>query len=384
MIIDKQERVLHTGGLQEKSGFKIAATAHMQQILSDGMYSDKIRAVIREVSCNALDAHTKVGNTAPIQVNLPTMLSPEFMVKDYGPGLSHEAVMELYTTYGHSDKGSSNELIGGLGLGSKSPFAYTDQFVIESRYQGKLRIYSCYKDEEGMMQIALLATNETDEANGLTIKVSVKHSDISTFKDKAQVVYKFFPIKPKINLTMLFEEEALMKGDGWSLFSHSSSGYRNSYSAHVQMGAVAYPIESSNFEEGVLTETNRSVINNNFILQLPIGSVQIAASREALSYTKATQKVIINALDKVAIEIVQTVQKEIDKSTCILDAFIKLTETLDIQDNNRVLSDIIRAGVTYKGTEIYGYYQKAGFLYYRNNNKLSSFFEDVVIKELTI
>lgn len=68
---------------------------HSKIILSSGLYSNKIRAVIRELSCNAVDAHTSAGNKNPIEVKLPNALDKQFYVKDFGTGLTHDQVMKL-------------------------------------------------------------------------------------------------------------------------------------------------------------------------------------------------------------------------------------------------------------------------------------------------
>ncbi len=48
----------HSAGVQSASGFTIAQTSKMFKILSDSLYSDKVMAVIRELSTNAYDSHT--------------------------------------------------------------------------------------------------------------------------------------------------------------------------------------------------------------------------------------------------------------------------------------------------------------------------------------
>jgi hypothetical protein len=49
--------------------------------------------------------------------------------------------MHHFTQIGGSDKRDSNEKAGTLGYGSKSAFAYTEQFTIRSFYNGEVRVY---------------------------------------------------------------------------------------------------------------------------------------------------------------------------------------------------------------------------------------------------
>jgi len=100
----------------EVGNFKIKASAKAFSILSSGLYANKIRAIIRELSCNAVDSHVAAGRTdTPFDVHLPNDLEPWFSIRDYGTGLSHEQVSSIYTTYFESTKTESNDYIGALG-----------------------------------------------------------------------------------------------------------------------------------------------------------------------------------------------------------------------------------------------------------------------------
>ena len=70
----------HSAGIQSASGFTIAQTSKMFKILSDSLYSDKVMAVIRELSTNAYDSHISAGNKNPFKVTLPTAANPNFTV----------------------------------------------------------------------------------------------------------------------------------------------------------------------------------------------------------------------------------------------------------------------------------------------------------------
>ena len=120
--IDVNEVVLSNVGTTGE--FKIRNSAKAFKILSDGLYSNKIKAVIRELSCNAVDSHVAANKAdTPFEVHLPTVLEPWFSVRDFGLGLDGDQVENIYTTYFESTKTESNDFIGALGLGSKSPFS---------------------------------------------------------------------------------------------------------------------------------------------------------------------------------------------------------------------------------------------------------------------
>ena len=49
MLIETESNVVASAGLQQTSSFQIATSAHAFRILSSGLYSDKIGAVLREI-----------------------------------------------------------------------------------------------------------------------------------------------------------------------------------------------------------------------------------------------------------------------------------------------------------------------------------------------
>ena len=72
-------------GPNTAESFGISESAEFFNILSNTLYSDKILAVVREVLCNAWDAHIASGRTnLPIEV---TLTHTELTIKDRGTGI---------------------------------------------------------------------------------------------------------------------------------------------------------------------------------------------------------------------------------------------------------------------------------------------------------
>ena len=180
----------------ESTSFSIKANAHAFSVLSDKLYSNKIAAIIRELSTNAYDAHVAANNADPIEITLPNIFDLHFIVKDNGVGLSEDQVIGhkegdvyypgIFNTYFESTKQESNEYIGALGLGSKSPFCYVNSFIVESRYNKKKTVYSCFKDVNGFPSVAKLSSINTEERDGLTVIVSVNPDDIDEFVNRVK------------------------------------------------------------------------------------------------------------------------------------------------------------------------------------------------------
>jgi len=96
---DRLRTDIERSGITTENEFTIKASSQAFDILSSGLYSDKILAVVRELSCNARDSNVEAKNPEPFEIHLPNGLEPYFSVTDNGLGLSQESAMHLYTTY---------------------------------------------------------------------------------------------------------------------------------------------------------------------------------------------------------------------------------------------------------------------------------------------
>lgn len=311
--------VVASEGVQTTSAFNIARTPHMFNILSSGLYSDKVGAVLREIGCNAMDAHIMGGcPDKPFQVKLPTPLDPSFYVKDWGPGLDDKELRELYTTYGWSSKQNNDDVTGAFGLGSKSPFAYTlqnedssDGFTVESAKNGVKRIYTCYIDDNGAPAISRLYEGpaDADWPHGVKVTFPVQARDVSEFHEKARDIYRWFRVKPEL-LGASFKLESLdfkFNGEFFGLQPENASGALNS--PCIIMGNVRYPINASRLRE--LTTCEEALLKANITMNVPMGTVMMTPSREELEYTERTRRGLKEWLGKAADEMAKTVREKV-------------------------------------------------------------------------
>lgn len=305
------------GNSHEIQSAKIELNPVIFEILSGKIYSNKIRAVIRELSCNAVDSHKMAGHTKSFDVQLPTAVEQVFRIRDYGVGLAHEDVFNLYMTFGASSKRSSNSLIGGLGIGSKAPLAYTSAFTVTSYFNGEQRSYNVFIDETGCPSTVHFHTAPTDEPNGLEVSVPVKKEDINTFKMEAKYVFEWFEdVKPNFLgesveiVSYTFQNEC--KEWGWS-----GKGY-----AAVIMGSIQYPLSSKDLEKNTLWEKKYSaLIDNGLLLFLKIGEVDVAASRESLSFSTKTQATIINKIKTIFEQEKERLEQELSSKKTTWDLY---------------------------------------------------------------
>jgi len=253
------------------------------------------------------------------------LLEPEFKIRDFGTGLSEDGIINLYTTYGSSSKRSSNLFKGAMGVGSKAPFSYVDNFNIISYFNGEETLYSCYI-EEGAPNISKFSSMPTKEPNGLLISLAVKREDVSKFSVKASQIYHWFSYKPKTNVELTeIEVKEVVSGEGWMLHELEHNSYSSNSvlgkSAKVIMGNICYPVDTSVFSYGTI---ERDMGNLPFILEANIGDVKMAASREALSMTPETIKWLTNKFKKIRKELRNTLQKEVDSQPTIWKKYVKI------------------------------------------------------------
>lgn len=315
MKIQTERRNVQTEGLEGKEqAFTIRASAKAFAVLSSNIYSDKIAAVIREISANAYDAHVMVGNEkTPFEVHLPTTLEPFFYVKDFGPGLSESQIMSLYTQYFNSTKEDDDSQTGCLGIGSKSPFAYTDQFTVESRFGGEKKTYIAFLDDMGMPGIRLINTEPCAEPTGLTVHLAVQAADFSEFEGKAKRILRVFKTIPDVPGFTVEPVKYALESGVWSLRT-SSGGYNDYTDPRVIQGNIAYPIKLDNlpmFKNMSYTEQQiyKYAMVDFFV---DLGRCNIAASREDLHYDKNTIATLETLLRNFRIDLIKEMQKKID------------------------------------------------------------------------
>lgn len=321
--------VIEKSGQFEESRFSIEASAKAFFILSDGLYSNKILAVIRELSTNAYDSHVEAGKAdAPFDVHIPTPLEPVFFIRDYGTSMNHEDCMQLYTTYFRSTRNNSNDAVGCLGLGSKAPFAYSDSFTVEAYLDGIRRLYTAYKDEDGSPVFSLLDETPTTEVNGIKVSINVNSSDVNRFQSEASRVYEYFKVRPNfIGHKVYFKNvNKVLSGKNWYFDDNADSNL-------IIMGQIAYPIDTYQLIANLDTsfERHRRFVEHSDGLRIfvNIGDVDITPSRESLSYSRETKNNILSIVESITHEIKDKIEEQIANQPSLFKARMKYVQISD-------------------------------------------------------
>lgn len=294
MILDHGTTPLESLNPLDATTFGIEINEFTFDLLIKKLYSNPIKSIVRELVSNAWDSHTAAGQThVAVTVNAPTLFDPYFTVHDYGTGLSHEDMTTLYSTICRSDRRDSNSFLGGFGLGSKSPYSYTDQFTVESRYNGWKRLYAVYKNTDNIPTLSLMSTTATDEHNGLTVKIPVHSNDHYKFMGAIQEELLYFP---HINTNTPITQPTTLWTSPDNTITLTKSTPIFSGELYAVVGQVVYKVNTHELFKGTNFLTRTYSWKGNLFIRCEIGKLSIVPNREDLQYNDTTVDYLENAI----------------------------------------------------------------------------------------
>lgn len=302
MILEKQkEAMIITDGdeVNESIGMSLDLDSAqiLMQMLSKNLYSDSIGSTIRECASNALDSHRRLNVEDPILVSfkLNNNNEYEFSVEDFGIGLDDEDVKNIISKYGKSTKRNSTTELGMMGLGFKSPLAYSSSFYFICRKDGMERKYMMYEGEE-VNTIDLINESFTAERNGVKIIVPVKWSDRESFYIKIQEQLAYFEnvyFDVVLGDRIISNDFKILRNDEYQYSELSKDELM-----HICLDNVYYPIDFTKIGIGALN--------------IPIGlrfslsdGIYPTPNREAIRYTAEAKITILKKIKNVADNIIK-------------------------------------------------------------------------------
>jgi hypothetical protein len=361
MITEQINASVATRGVIEEVSFNLdrEGLPVILGILRNQLYSNKELAVIREYSCNAMDAMVQAGKASqPIKITLPNRLEPFFKIRDFGAALSEAEIKKIFVSYGASTKRDSNSYVGCMGIGAKSGFAYSDSFLVVSYHQGVKRTYSAFIDPSQIGKLALLGEEDSQEEQGLEIVIPVRDEDIFKFINEAQKFFKYWLNKPifegaeiSFPVQNVFYEAA---DKSWVIYEGQQPSYgRQAFDTPVVvMGNVAYPIRTSSLDFNGRDSSLKNLLDCGIRIYVNIGDLEVSASREDLQYTAHTQQSIFAALALAKNEIITTFQKEIDSCQTMTSAKRIYHRVFNTTSNIGALRDVFLSALVYKGNRV--------------------------------
>jgi hypothetical protein len=289
------------GGGQAQA-FGMSDSAEFFTVLSDTLYRDKKRAVIREVICNAHDAHVMVGKTdVPLEI---TLTENELTIKDFGPGIAKDKIGPVYCVYGASTKVKDATQTGGFGLGCKAPFAYSDHFTVTSCIDGFRTLWAISRGgaaTDGKPDFRAMVSVPSTET-GITVSIPLKNSgDVQVFTTLIKEVVRNGGMLAKLNGERLerFDYTEARK-NGFAIAPRGSySSFRESR-VYLLYATVLYPVLTTDEEIMAKVDDFDRLIESNgrAVLIAKPNTIGVQPSREGLSYSELTTGTLHSLLDQ--------------------------------------------------------------------------------------
>jgi hypothetical protein len=299
-------------------------------------YKNNIGSLIRETVSNGFDSHSEVGSTAPVTVKFDTTETGySYTVKDVGVGISPERV-KIIKTYLKSTKNTTNDQIGGIGIGFKSPLSYRDYFTIKTVYNGTYYHYIMRKGEIKPSIDLIEKKPLEDVSNYSEVIVDIKNQqDLEKFiKECYNQLYYFNNVvidydniidhfqdyswggfnKNKVK-EYLNQDYKVIEGKHFYCRLDEASSKPNYL--HISNGNVKYPIDWDN----IGLQSNNYTINLG--LKFDIGELSVIFTREDIRYTESNIKKVKEKIELVKEELTELINKE-TKQISSFESFINI------------------------------------------------------------
>lgn len=318
--INEDVSIAVVGG-KESTAAGLSNDATFMLNLADGLYSNKPLACAQEVLCNAWDIHIKSGNTDKhVEITYDDMT---ITFKDYGPGIPFDIVEDVYLVYGKSTKVESEDETGGFGLGSKSPWAVTDQFTMTNCHDGVAVTYTLVKSDPSqhgkpsMRELFRMPTEET----GVTVTIPLQSSSLGErMVNYAKVIAYWADIKLKVNGIEMGRAgiDKNVTDQRWFMATscpHTvGDGSRTDHKIIVRIGSVLYPVPLHDRYANMYSQISGilSMLGGDFTLVLlaKSGTVMMTPSRESLSMTEVS----VEGLHDLLLEFCETFTESLEKN----------------------------------------------------------------------
>lgn len=272
---------------------RVTTDTEFMMSLAHGIYTNKPLALVRELICNARDAHIAKGTPdVPIVI---TITDNSLVIRDYGTGIPLDIFADVYLVFGDSTKKKKANQTGGFGVGSKVPWAVCDTFSVRNFRDNKMTAFTIMKSdpaEDGEPSCTPVMTIDSIEPTGLEVTVPFPDDLCRHITRYVRIFADELGIPVNLNgtiqpVSVSIDNDALYK-DGFVVLNESpNSVAADSSQFYVRLGDVIYPIEDRDEYADALNML--VAVKNNYrqaylFLAEPNTLVPVM-SREGLSYT---------------------------------------------------------------------------------------------------
>lgn len=275
-------------------------------------YSNPEQAIIRELTANARDAHIAANQTKPIELTIRNnKIGATFCIRDYGNGVSKEFLDTKWCEIGHSTKSNTNDQVGAFGIGRMTPFCLAESFSVTSFQNGKAYIYIMSENSNGVFQNTFMGTRQTSEPDGIKIEFNSNRGRFDS-QHMSQIMFLDVPIKIELDGKEL-------KTQKLTDFSWSGPDY-----ALADMGEKTIIYGGIKYRDPFWNRYyygNRSSKDAPFIINIPLGELEVSSSRESISNTAENKQAIEKYTKKACDHLSSSIQSKIDTCATRKEAF---------------------------------------------------------------
>lgn len=374
---NSESQVIIGGG--ESVSAAIMNTPEMLDALSTGLYQNGNYAAVREVMCNAWDAHKMSGVKKAIEV----VVEPHTLtIRDFGPGIPHDEMAKIYFTFGYSTKSQNNTVTGRYGLGSKAPFAMSDHFTVVNKCEGKAVTYAMRRrGEDGRPGLSVMSTVDTTET-GLEVIIPIDNKDQQKIKSLAKHFAVTSALKTKIDGSVVTGQIEYPKDKSYVIIKDYIFKDQQHAPIRVKYGSIVYPLSAEGTKlHNLAAKTSylTSPLGVLILIAAP-GSLDIPPHRDTLSYSDNTIKECTRLLEEayseltagIAEKVNQAIKESVAKSEIRIDMFDWWCLRGAIHSQEIPLYPIIHGhlGDVYSADRLRRTIRKEIFLRFRNERRL--------------
>jgi hypothetical protein len=298
------------------------------------LYSNPRQTLMTEYVQNARDSHILAGKgDTPFDIHLPTKFNPHYIVRDYGVGMDHNEVENIFAVALNSTKRESNELNGGYGVGKLVFSPYCGVMFLTTWKHGEKTIYQC-RLKGGDGEITPIHQEKSDEPQGVEIKIPVPESDFSYFHETAKYVYAFLKTKPNIK-GMEFDTKFELETDKFSILEDKFD--QTSLASIATIGELPFELSPNKLND--LEYSFQNLLRyNSIVLHFNVGEIDHTPSRDALEYNDKTIAAIKERLEYVKEYLTEYVNEQIESCSSMREARLLYYK---IKEDKTQLSKII-------------------------------------------
>ena len=316
MVIAQQQNDIVKSGFEnsKKATINQDKLAKLQHLLTKGLYSDPISAVLVEWTNNAVDSVVQAGKNPIEHPVLVKITENKLIVEDKGTGLNKEEFENVCMSYLSSTKENSNDVIGAFGIGMKSFMSLDRSATFTCRKDGKEWKFLAYQGAE-FMEYDLLTEITTNRENGVVCELPINGwNEFIQFRDKAKQKLAYYDtVILQIQDNII--DNQIVRSKDWQYSEYAGYSYM-----HLCLKDVLYKIDYDKL--GIATIYTPIALRFNLSEGL-----KPTPSRESLIWDVHTINLVKEKIKKVADYFVEKYNEQQKDEYELLEVFDKITDS---------------------------------------------------------